>query len=269
MDYCLKEDPECTIIYGGDACDRGPDGYKIMRELLDNPQVIYLKGNHEDLFTHAARFILNDYKGPCTQEEIKAYLYSCYIKDSIAFQVQDSLTNGGFSTLMDWMLDGMPNNFVSQLEKLPITFSLDSQPFDFCHAGANYKAFRSVADDEYENELPDKDDAMLLLWDRNYLGMGWAPNRMCVYGHTPTCYLPAKYYGKDKSKANAHPCLYTGFLDNKWTGKKLDMDVGTYNNGKLYVLNCLTMQVVGFKDTEFENKKIKNHDVEQFEVIQL
>ena len=26
MNYCLKEDPECMIIFGGDACDRGPDG---------------------------------------------------------------------------------------------------------------------------------------------------------------------------------------------------------------------------------------------------
>lgn len=269
IDYCLKQDPESMIIYGGDACDRGPDGYKIMRELLDNPQVVYLKGNHEDMFVAAVRFILNDYKGPLEIETVKAYLYSLFTKDNAASQVQLSIYNGGMATLTDWIMDGMPNNFVSEIAKLPLTFSLDSQPFDFCHAGANYKIFQSVANDEYEGEIPDKEDAELILWDRNYLGMSWAPNRVCIYGHTPTYHLPTKYYGKDKSKANAHPCLYTGFLDDKWTGKKLDMDVGTYNNGRLYVLNCLTMQVVGFRDTEFENKEIKNHDIEQFEVIQL
>lgn len=266
IDYCYKQDPECLILYLGDACDRGPNGYKIMRELLDNPQVVYLKGNHEDMFVAAARFIMNDLSKPLSYEEAKNYLYSSYLRD-FATQVQDCIYNGGRETLAAWIADGMPNDFVTSISKLPLTFSTDTM--DFCHAGANYKAFRSVADDEYENELPDKDDAMLLLWDRNYLGMGWAPNRICIYGHTPTYHLPAKYYGEDKSKANARPCFYTGFNDDKWTGKKLDMDTGTYSNGKLYVLNCLTMQIIGFKDTDFKNNEIKNHDIEQFEVIQL
>lgn len=48
-DWCLRQDPECTIVYGGDACDRGNDGYEIMKKLIASPQVIYLKGNHEYL----------------------------------------------------------------------------------------------------------------------------------------------------------------------------------------------------------------------------
>lgn len=237
-----------------------------MRELLDNPQVVYLKGNHEDMFVAAARFIMNDLSKPLSYKEANNYLYSSYLRD-FATQVQDCIYNGGRETLATWIADGMPNDFVTRISKLPLTFSTDTM--DFCHAGANYKIFQGVANDEYEGEIPDREDAELILWDRNYLGMGWAPNRICIYGHTPTYYLPSKYYGEDKSKANARPCFYTGFKDDKWTGKKLNMDVGTYNNGKLYVLNCLTMQVIGFKDTEFDNREIKNHNVEQFEVIQL
>ena len=30
MDFCNEQDPEAMIIFGGDACDRGKDGYKIM-----------------------------------------------------------------------------------------------------------------------------------------------------------------------------------------------------------------------------------------------
>ena len=266
MNYCLAQDPEAMIIYCGDACDRGPDGYKIMRELLDNPQVVYLKGNHEDMFVHAARFILNDYKDKIEPQAIKNYLYAAAVKDYAASQVELALYNGAYETLAAWMLDGMPNNFVSRIDKLPYTFSTDTM--DFCHAGANYKIFKAVADDEYNGEIPDKDDSELILWDRNYLGMGWAQNRICVYGHTPVYHLPAKYYGHDKSKVNAHPCFYNGFLDDKWTGKKLNMDVGTYFNGKLYVLNCLTMKVQGFRDLNFDSDE-KNHRVEQIEVIQL
>lgn len=261
MDYCMKKDPECTIIYGGDACDRGPDGYKIMRELLNNPQVIYLKGNHEDMFVAAARFILNDYHGPLEKTAIENYLYSCYVKDFYSYEIKLSMYNGGLATLRDWMLDGMPNNFVSQIDKLPLTFSTET--IDFCHAGTIPKIFNRVAEDEYNGDIPDREDAEFLLWDRNMLGYGWAPNRICVYGHTPTPHLPAKYYGKDKSLSQARPCKYVGQLDDRLTGAKIAMDVGTADTNKLYVLNCLTLKAQGFKYDE------KNNMVEEIEVIQL
>lgn len=45
MKTFLKEDDR--LIFLGDAADRGPDGLRIMLELLADPRVIYLKGNHE------------------------------------------------------------------------------------------------------------------------------------------------------------------------------------------------------------------------------
>lgn len=266
IDWCTEQDSECSIIYCGDACDRGPNGYRIMRELLDNPQVVYLKGNHEDMFARAARFIINDYNGPKDPEVFSNYLHSLAMRDYYASQVADCLYNGGRPTLMEWFKDGMSNEFVSRIDKLPLTFSTDTM--DFCHAGARYDIFESVADDEYEDEIPDKDDAELLFWDRNYLNTGWASERICIHGHTPVFHLPSKLYGMDKSRTNAHPCMYTG-LDEKWTGKKLDMDVGTATNGKLYVLNCLTLRVQGFQDMDFGNDEIKNHQIEKIEVIQF
>lgn len=249
------------IIYGGDACDRGPDGYKIMRELLENPQIVYLKGNHEDMFVAAARFILNDYHGPMDEQVIKNYLYSLAIKDNCVSQIINCIYNGGMPTLTSWMAAGMPNDFVSQIDKLPLTFSTDT--IDFCHAGTIPKVFNRVAEDEYNGDIPDREDAELLLWDRNMLGYGWAPNRICVYGHTPTPHLPAKYYGKDKSLSKAHPCKYVGNLDERLTGAKVAMDVATANTNKLYVLNCLTLKAQGFVYNE------KNNRVEEIEVIQL
>lgn len=41
--------PEDTLIFLGDAADRGPDGIQIMKELLARPNTIYLMGNHEDM----------------------------------------------------------------------------------------------------------------------------------------------------------------------------------------------------------------------------
>lgn len=267
MDFCMKEDPDCTIIYGGDACDRGTSGYKIMKELLDNHQVVYMKGNHEDMFVHAAWFIKDDYKGVITEDRIYTYLDSCETYDFHAQPVQLCLYNGGFHTLKDWMLDGMPMDFVARLNRLPITFSYEN--LDFCHAGGTYKTFQRVSVDEYNDNLPDNDDQEELIWDRIHLGQGWKSNRICVFGHTPTPFLPAKYYSMDKSLANAHPACYTGLLDDRWTGKKIDMDVGTVGSGRVYVLNCLTLKAFGFKDIDFENREVQEHNIKQFEVIQF
>lgn len=267
MDFCMKQNPECMIIFGGDACDRGRDGYKIMKELLDNPQVVYLKGNHEDMFVRAAWFIKRDYKGKLDEDSTWGYLYHAEISDFYSAEIQNCIYNGGFSTLQDWMLDGMPMNFVDKINHLPLTFSYEG--IDFCHAGGDPKVFKRVADNEYNVMAPDKEDAEMVIWDRNWLGFGWIPNRICIFGHTPTPFLPAKYYGQDKSIAKAHPCKYVGMIDPRLTGYRLDMDTGAVASGRLYVLNCLTMKAYGFRDNDFGNDDIRNHDVEQFEVIQI
>lgn len=267
MDFCMKQDPECMIIFGGDACDRGKDGYRIMKELLNNPQVLYLKGNHEDMFVHAAWELEYNYKLPLDATHIWKFLYDVAYDEIPLAGVKHSLINGGLDTLFDWMMDGMPLHFVDKIQHLPLTFSIDK--LDFCHAGGDYKIFKRVADDEYNVEIPDKDDMTHVLWDRVCLGLGWKTGRTCIFGHTPTPHLAAKYYGRDKSTKNVHPCAYIAALDDKRVGRKIDMDTGAFASGKLYVLNCLTMQAYGFKDTDFENKEIRNHDIEQFEVIQF
>ena len=47
----IKEDD--TIYFLGDACDRGPDGWEIIKEILADERFIYLKGNHEDMLVKA------------------------------------------------------------------------------------------------------------------------------------------------------------------------------------------------------------------------
>ena len=268
MDYCLEQDSECIVIFGGDAIDRGPDGYKIMKELLANPQVIYLKGNHEDMFVKAAQFVLNHYHGALDGDSIFDFIYECECGETdYAYDVKLYIYNGGYQTLNDWMLDGMPVDVINRVEELPITFSYEDM--DFCHAGGNYKAFQRAYRDEYDGQYVNKDDFMILVWDRNYLGQGWAPDRTCIFGHTPTPYLAAKYYGQDKSLSNVHPCAYNATLDDKWTGRKIDMDTGAVASGKLYVLNILTMQAQGLYDRELERDEKRNHEIEKIEVIQF
>lgn len=54
----FKEDDK--IFFLGDAMDRGPYGYELMLELLQDKRVTYIKGNHEDLMEEGIRAVLGE-----------------------------------------------------------------------------------------------------------------------------------------------------------------------------------------------------------------
>ena len=47
--------PEDKVYIIGDCGDRGKDGWAIIKEVYENPQFIYIKGNHEDMLVEAMR----------------------------------------------------------------------------------------------------------------------------------------------------------------------------------------------------------------------
>ena len=268
IDYCIEQDPECVIVFGGDACDRGPHGYKIMHELLAHPQVIYLKGNHEEIFVDAAKelrehFVFNN----PTRYEVMERLGIAMHHGNEFPHITNCIYNGGIDTLTDWILDGMPMDFVEAIDNLQYTASCLG--VDMCHAGSVYNVFSRVQNAEYNEQEIDKLDKNCILWDRDLLRYGWAPNRTCVFGHTPTPHIIAKFYGKDKSLDKIHPCAYVGDFDERLTGRKIDMDTAASGTGIAYVLNIFTMKAQGFKDTEFLNDEIHKHDVKKIDCIQL
>ena len=264
IDYCMKQDPKCTIIFGGDACDRGRRGYKIMKELLDNPNVVYLKGNHEDMFVQAAREINERFDFLSKDREyVKVRLSTTLTFDYKYPDIQLAIYNGGLETLIDWICDGASMEFVDRIDKLPLTFSYEQ--YDFCHAGGIYKVFSRVANAEYNNTHITDKDKQTMLWDRSSWSIGWETGRICVQGHTPTVYLRSKEYGKDKSLGNAHPCAWIGEFygdDEKYKGWKLDMDTGAYQSGRAFIFNVLTQEVIGF------GKKLDDIEVvEKYKII--
>ena len=274
--WCLRQDPECTIIYGGDAADRGEHGYEIIKELLTLPQVVYIYGNHEDLFIKAADELLGQY---AANDELYHKIHHIdsvekatnIIRDAHGWNIALHLQNGGFPTLRDWLLDGANEDIIDQLRELPRTVS--SEVVDFCHAGSTYMNFSTVNKAEYYGKPLDYYAAKACIWDRDCLALGWETGRTCVFGHTPTILLSAGLYGsRDKSERNAHPAAWQDHMGakDKRGGWKIDMDTGATWTGRAYVLNVLTMQVTGFYDPhvpfgadfdgelqeEFENYKI-------------
>lgn len=264
MNYCNEQDPEAMIIFGGDACDRGPDGYKIMKELLENPRVCYLKGNHEDMFTKAAREIKQLFNFENSDKEcIHKVLNACKHFDVKYASIQDSLYNGGLSTLTDWILDGMPIDLIDRIEHLPLTFSYGN--CDFCHSAGIYKSFLEIADKEYNDEVIPEWDSQYILWTRTSLDAPWEPSRIAIFGHTPVPYV-SDYVDININESDIHPVKWG---DLSVIGEKLNMDTGAAFTGRAFVLNVLTMQAQGFEDTDLINKEINNHDIKKIECIKF
>lgn len=266
--YCKQQEPECTIVYGGDACDRGLDGYKIMHDLLNDPQIIYLKGNHEDMFCRAAREIIEKFDFQNTsREKIEKVLNSTIYFDSRYENTCQSILNDGLSTLTDWIIDNKPMDFINSLEHLPLTFSYEN--YDFCHSGGIYKTFKAVADKEYNHKIVEARLEEAILWDRYAWDMGWQTNRICIHGHTPTIHLPARIYGKNKSFQDIHPCAWIGnfYIDNpEYQGYRVDMDTAAAISGRAYVLDVLTQKITGFFDPQAVELNGEIQIIEQYKL---
>lgn len=260
MQYCLSVDPNCTIVYGGDACDRGEDGYTIMADLLANNHVIYLKGNHEDLFVESAKVcnevIMNE---SVDRTKINSFLADSIIQiadytDEIVWQ---HLHNGGEPTLKQWLMHGANMHFINQIDKLPLTYSYNN--YDFGHAGGVYQTFLNVAGSELTGQEVEHYSMNHMLWSRAAFNIGWAPGRIYVHGHTPVVYLPKKYLPWDTDEemnlSELHPVLYRGTFDKNMSGFKVDMDMCTIVTGMAYLLNCSTQELVGFYDNKIKDKK--------------
>ncbi|MBE6156102.1 MAG: hypothetical protein E7164_05080, partial [Firmicutes bacterium] len=87
--------PKDTIYFLGDAADRGPDGWEMIKTLLDDERIFYLMGNHEDMLIRAIEGNYDDL----------SLLY----------------WNGGKNTFEAYELDTQENQkkYLEKLKKLP------------------------------------------------------------------------------------------------------------------------------------------------------
>ena len=261
MDWCQEQDPEAMIIFGGDACDRGPRGYEIIKELLNNPKVVYLMGNHEELFCKAARQINEMFDFQTTDRAKITRALNATLEENMDLPaIQHHIYNGGLDTLIAWIEDGAPMEIIERLEQLPLTFSTDK--CDFCHAGGNPQVFEYVAECEYYGREMDSYHRTHVIWDRTHIDNIWRDNKKCIFGHTPTLALPTLIPIRLDDSLDPQPIKLA--LDTK-----IDMDTGAVFRGVAWVLNVLTMKAQGFEDTDITNEEIRKHDVKKIYSIQL
>lgn len=194
-DYCQPDD---TIYFLGDASDRGPNGVKIIQELLNDKRVIYIKGNHE--------FILEWFFNKPSLEK-----FDFWTKNG-GGPTQEALTK---------LSDDELHNLIACIELLPFWATYENpytkQKIFMSHSGYYCSLDEYAADPaKCEMELLEHRD-----WDKEEKP---APAHIdyIVHGHTPVQY----FYD---SPATIAPYFYQKH--------KIDIDCCSVYSGKVILFN--------------------------------
>ena len=220
--------PEDRVYFLGDAGDRGPDGWTIIKRILDDPRFIYIKGNHEDLMIKA----LKNWHGEndwSWNNDIELWYW-----------------NGGRTTHDAFLEDNLPIEkkieYLEKLRDLPfaaVWMNKNNNRILLSHAGCD--DFETANDWDEEH----------FIWDRthNMFFDSWEgeDNEIIVHGHTPIELMI------DEQSKNARWSGVNRSTPAHWSGKgaywygqghKVNIDTGAVWNGNTVLLDLDTWEEI-------------------------
>lgn len=212
-DMCDFLEPDDKVFCLGDCGDRGYDSWKLIKEVLGNPQFIYLKGNHEYLLTEAYRNKKSD-------------------------EYWILVENGGFDTLKGLQKEEDAEQWCERLESLKSIAAYTNKEGKIIllsHAGftpGTRKEWNPLSSEFLWNREHYKDSIPYPLKDF-----------MVVHGHTPVQCMreddieSSKDYEEDVLSA-------FWYCDNQ----KVDIDMGSFVSGKAILLDLDTFEEYSFYD---------------------
>ncbi len=205
-----------TLYVLGDVIDRGPDGFKILLDMAERPNVVGLMGNHEAMAVEALPGILR-----CLSERNMETMTKLEEKAmKLWFQ------NGGELSLADFLCleEKQMQDVWDYMCSMPLYQEVEvgERKFLLLHGGLeHFKLNRPI-----EDYTPDE-----ILWCRPKRKTRYYSDKCLVLGHTPTQLLQK---GKMKSMSSAKV-----FRADTW----IDIDCGcVFENGKLGCLCLDTME---------------------------
>lgn len=215
----LQEDDE--VIFCGDAADRGPDGWEIIKAIIEDPRWTYIKGNHEDMLVRAAQ----DY-----------FRTGAYGRNYSLLR-----SNGGKVTFHNMINDPEAKEVINQLRELPtydVYKNAAGRTIVCTHAG-----FTPWKDEDGCLLIPEDEN---LIWDRSHYMDDWAEeevheNVIVVHGHTPIPYII-----DDLRLPNPEDLVEAGPL---WYSKnrKVCLDCASFVTGAVFLLDLDTFEYHTFK----------------------
>lgn len=211
--------PEDLLIVLGDCGDRAQHGWDIIKDVYQNAgpngNMIYIKGNHEDMLVNA----------------LEEYLDNCF-----GSEIQLLFHNGGYETfnqLISTTAEEDIKEWCRRLKDLPTNYMLplNNKTILLTHAGGTSTTVK---------ELTEREKDEYFIWNRIGIEED-EPNEnyLWVHGHTPVFYFPQA--GRDV-KENPKAKWYS---DNR----KVCIDMGTFITGISCVLDLDTLEEHYFDKT--------------------
>lgn len=197
----IKFGPDDILYVLGDVIDRGPDGFNILLDMAQRPNVINLMGNHEAMAIRALSHVM-----------CMAGRSGTALSESAMDDVGLWFYNGGQESLENFFsLDIDEKRIVwDYLTDMPLyqEVTMRSHQFVLVHGGlGNFSPDRPL--DDYEQDE--------ILWCRPDLDKAYYPDKYVVFGHTPVQFLnnsngPAKIYRAGKYIDIDCGCVFSGRL---------------------------------------------------------
>ncbi len=169
--------PKDTLYVLGDVIDRGPDGIKILQDMMFRPNVFPLLGNHE--FTAAVCL-------PWLMKEVTVQSLEALDESQVA-ALSEWIANGGSVTIQSLALLSQEErqDILDYLREMELFVQLEVKDKSFILLHSALDRFSpNKALDSYE--LPD------FLFGRPNLNTTYYPDKTLVFGHTPTRILSGK-----------------------------------------------------------------------------
>lgn len=160
-----------TLYVLGDVIDRGPDGIKILQDMMVRPNVVPLLGNHELMASACLGWLLDD----ITEESLAA------LEPAQLCSLQGWINNGGEPTFL--AVCGLSREereeileYIKEME-LYAQVEAGGRAFLLVHAGLDHFSLKK---DLQDYNLED------FLFCRPGLNKQYYPDQYLVHGHTPT-----------------------------------------------------------------------------------
>ena len=195
--------PDDTLYYLGDAIDRGPRGFEIFMELLDDSRVTYIKGNHEDMMYNAFTAT-----GPAGTEWFKAW------RKNGARETLNNISDLGLTYEQKMQ-------YVYKIQDMPTSMTIVMKDITY------YLSHAGFTPNEKYFSMYDFDREHYNLWNRKHFFDDWPESlNHCVilHGHTPIPYMFELIPGIQD------PIIYC-------SGHKINLDTGAFDSNMAILYN--------------------------------